>query len=90
MPWLGGIPPTADDLRSMSWSTLVHVAQSGQEGYQMASVEIARRFTDSIDVFRKSADRYSRWLFWLTVVLVALTVVLAALTGALVYKAMYP
>jgi hypothetical protein len=90
MPWFGGIPPTADDLRSMPWSTLVHVAQSGQEGYQMVSVEIARRFTDSIDVFRKSADQYSRWLFWLTVVLVALTLVLAVLTGVLAYKALYP
>jgi hypothetical protein len=74
----------------MPWSTLVHVAQSGQEGYQMVSVEIARRFTDSIDVFRKSADQYSRWLFWLTVVLVALTLVLAVLTGVLAYKALYP
>jgi uncharacterized membrane protein len=74
----------------MPWSTLVHLAASGQEGSQMVSVEVARRLTSSIDIFRQSADQYSRWLFWLTVALVLLTVVLAVLTGVLVYKALYP
>jgi hypothetical protein len=40
----------------MPWSTLVHLAASGQEGSQMVSVEVARRLTSSIDIFRELQD----------------------------------
>jgi hypothetical protein len=73
----------APDLTELSWKELVAQAQSGQERSQMVNVEVARRLTSSLDAFHKSADRYSRLLLWLTVIL-------AVLTAVLVYKELFP
>ncbi len=62
--------------RDWTWDELANEAQTGTRG-QGAVVEASRRLTDRIDAFRTGSDRYSRQMFWLTVVLTVLTLVMA-------------
>jgi hypothetical protein len=56
---------------------LANAAQQGLTG-QGAPVEAMRRLRTTIETFSKSSDRYSRRMFWLTIVLLVLTLVQAA------------
>ncbi len=49
-------------------------------------VELTGRLIEALDGFRRSADRSSKRLEWLTLVLVILTVVIVALTVVLVFS----
>jgi len=53
---------------------LAKEAQTGVRG-QGAIVEATRRLRESIRAFSISSDKYSRWMFWLTIVLTVLTLV---------------
>jgi hypothetical protein len=65
----------SDEWARLSDQELAKIAQDGLQG-QGAPVEAMRRLRVALESARESSDKYSRRMFWLTVIITVLTAVL--------------
>jgi hypothetical protein len=83
-------------LKAMSDDELITMHLSGEPGFlrheseremERRQLVASRELRGSIDAFKASADRSSRWMIWLTAAIMVLTVVTAVLAGVTVWAA---
>jgi hypothetical protein len=66
----------SDEWTRLSDEQLAKIAQDGMQG-QGAPVEAMRRLKAALERAGQSSDRYSRRMFWLTVIITILTAIQA-------------